>query len=59
MEYAAPKEPVHAEQPHIVNDHFISRNRSTVHENKKVLKQFYGVKRDGCKNISSDLNSIG
>ena len=58
VEYAAPKEPVHAEQPHIVNDHFISRNRSTVHENKKVLKQFYGVKRDGCKNISSDLNSI-
>jgi len=45
VEYAAPKEPVHAEQPHIVNDHFISRNRSTVHENKKVLKQFYGVKR--------------
>ncbi|KAG2632931.1 hypothetical protein PVAP13_2NG131703 [Panicum virgatum] len=58
VEYAAPREPVHAGQPHIVNDHFISKNRSTVHEKTKVVKQVYVVKNDGHKNISSDLNSI-
>ena len=58
VEYAAPREPVHAGQPHIVNDCFISKNHSTVHEKTNVVKQVYVVKNDGHKNISSDLNSI-
>ena len=57
-EHAAPREPVHAGQPHIVNDRFISKNRSTVHEKTKVVKQVYVVKNDGHENLSSDLNSI-
>jgi len=58
VEYAAPREPVHARQTHVMNDRFMSKNRSRVHEKKNIAKQVYVVKRDGRKNISSDLNSI-
>ncbi|KAG2582124.1 hypothetical protein PVAP13_6KG088235 [Panicum virgatum] len=58
VEYAAPREPVHAGQPHVMNDRFMSKNRSRVYEKKNIAKQVYVVKRDGRKNISSDLNSI-
>jgi len=58
-EHAAPREPVRAGQPHVVNDCFVSKNWSRVHEYKKVVKQIYVVKKDGRKNISLDLNSIG
>ncbi|KAG2577597.1 hypothetical protein PVAP13_6NG198300, partial [Panicum virgatum] len=49
VEYAAPREPVHAGQPHNVNDHFVLKNWSRVHARKKVVKQVYQVKRDGRK----------
>ena len=29
-----------------------------MHEKKKVVKHIYIVKRDGCKDTSSDLNTI-
>jgi len=58
VEYAAPRKPMYARQSHIVNDRFESKNRSRVHEKKKVVKQVYRVKRDGRRDASSDLNSI-
>jgi len=58
VEYAVPREPVHAGQPHVVSDRFVLKNRSRVHEKKKIVKQIYIVKRDGRKDTSSDLNTI-
>jgi hypothetical protein len=52
------REPVHAGQPHVVSDRFVLKNRSRVHEKKKIVKQIYIVKRDGRKDTSSDLNTI-
>ena len=53
-----PRQPVHAGQPHVVSDRFVLKNRSRVHEKKKIVKQIYIVKRDGRKDTSSDLNTI-
>jgi len=58
VEYAAPRESKHAGQPHIKNDRLKPKDRSRVHEKKKVVKQIYVVKRDGRKDTSSDLNTI-
>ncbi|KAG2615340.1 hypothetical protein PVAP13_3NG063000 [Panicum virgatum] len=58
VEYAAPRESVHAGQPHVDIDHFKPKDRSRVQNKKKVVKQIYVVKRDGRKNASSDLNKI-
>ncbi|KAG2595672.1 hypothetical protein PVAP13_5KG279087, partial [Panicum virgatum] len=45
-------------QSHIRNDRLKPKDRSRVHEKKKVVKQIYVVKRDGRKDTSSDLNTI-
>ena len=58
VEYAAPRESSCVGQPCVENDRFKPKYRSKVQEKKKAVKQIYVVKRDGHKNISSDLNSI-
>jgi hypothetical protein len=56
--YAAPRRPSHARQPYFKSDCFEYKDRSSAQNKKKVVKQVYRVKRDGCKDKSSDLNSI-
>ncbi|PUZ46526.1 hypothetical protein GQ55_7G087200 [Panicum hallii var. hallii] len=58
VEYAAPREPSCARQRYVESDHFEHKDRSRVQNKKKVVKQVYRVKRDGCKDTSSDLNTI-
>ncbi|PVH35047.1 hypothetical protein PAHAL_7G093700 [Panicum hallii] len=58
VEYATPREPSCARQPYVENDRFEHKDRSRVQNKKKVVKQVYRVKRDGCKDTSSDLNTI-
>ncbi|KAG2598257.1 hypothetical protein PVAP13_5KG352907 [Panicum virgatum] len=58
VEYAAPREPSCAGQPCVENDRFKLKYRSRVQEKKKVVKQIYVVKKDGCKVTSSDLNTV-
>nr|TKW37787.1 hypothetical protein SEVIR_1G071400v2 [Setaria viridis] len=56
VEYATPREPSCARQPYVENDH--QKDRSSIQKKKKVVKKVYGVKRDGRKDKSSDLNSV-
>jgi hypothetical protein len=58
VEYAAPRRPSRARQPYAESDRFEYKDRSSVQNKKKVVKQVYRVKRDSCKSKSSDLNSI-
>ncbi|RCV22276.1 hypothetical protein SETIT_4G207900v2 [Setaria italica] len=58
VEYAAPREPSCATQPYVENDHFEQKDRSSVQKKKRVVKQVYQMKTDGCKDKSLDLNSV-
>jgi hypothetical protein len=58
VEYAAPRRPSRARKPYVECDRFEYKNRSSAQNKKKVVKQVYQVKRDGCKDKSSYLNSI-
>ncbi|KAG2589388.1 hypothetical protein PVAP13_5NG237881 [Panicum virgatum] len=58
LEYAAPRNPMHAGQPYVDNDRFKPKDRSRVQNKKKIVKQIYVVKKDGRKDKCSDLNAI-